>query len=124
MYKSANNFLIKMQGVDGQLTEDLQTLKDDLKPFAPAPVSMTQGLPFGPHNLDPAANGRLHLHPSDPAASGAVSGTWCGLSLLDIDGFDTHLKLSKFWHRVGIRAPRDSTFYCKTVPTVKILVVI
>ena len=55
MYKSANNFLIKMQGVDGQLTDDLQTLKDDLKPFAPAPVSMTQGLPFGPHSLDAPA---------------------------------------------------------------------
>ena len=75
MYKSANNFLIKMQGVDGQLTEDLQTLKDDLKPFAPAPVSMTQGLPFGPHNLDPTLNGRLQSHPGDPAAPGGISGT-------------------------------------------------
>ena len=85
MYKSANNFLIKMQGVDGQLTDDLQTLKDDLKPFAPAPVSMTQGLPFGPHSLDaPAPNGRLRSHPSDPNArilSGWEAGFVGGLML-------------------------------------------
>ena len=68
MYKSANNFLIKMQGVDGQLIEDLQTLKEDLKPFSPAPVSMTQGLPFSPHNLDLLANGRLSSHTGDPNA--------------------------------------------------------
>jgi len=43
MYKSANSFLVKMQGVDGQLAEDLLTLRDDLKPFAPAPVSVAQG---------------------------------------------------------------------------------